>query len=167
MPNAMGALCLNQVGQEQLSARPGIIPGFFSIFTSEKHQRMLQEKENAVIIGTAVEELVRHHPALKNQVFEAIKSTMAKIEELGHAYVIPEEHKHWYVLRPLKTASTAADGDVDMDSATAEPSTSTNTAPTPAQADVDTTPHPLDDNSFKAHDNVIVSYIDVLGKVRT
>lgn len=159
----MGALCLNQVGQEQLAARPGIIPGLFSIFTSEKHRRMLQEKENAVIIGTAVEELVRHHPALKNQVFEAIKSTMGKIEELGNAYVVPEEHKHWYALQPTKTASASAntDNDVDMEAGALQAGSST-----PATVEPEATPHPMDDNSFKAHDNVVVSFIDVFGKVR-
>lgn len=162
IPNAIGALCLNQVGQEQLAARPGMIPGLFSIFTSEKHQRMLQEKENAVIIGTAVEELVRHHPTLKNQVFEAIKSTMSKIEELGNAYVLPEEYKHWYMLRPTKTTSIlpAVDNDVDMEAGTSQAG-----SPTPALEQPEPVPHPMDDNSFKAHDNVIVSFIDVFGKV--
>ena len=57
VPNALGALCLNQAGQDQLTARPDTIPSLFSIFTSEDHQRVLQEKENAVLIGTSVEEL--------------------------------------------------------------------------------------------------------------
>lgn len=161
IPNALGALCLNQVGQDQLASRPGIIPGFFSIFTSEKHQRMLQEKENAVIIGTAVEELVRHHPSLKNQVFDAIKQTMAKIEELGNAYQVPDENKHWYVLRPTRTVGAGvgtSDIDVDMDSSV-QASSST------AAAEPESTPHFFDDSSFKSHDNVIVSFIDVFGKV--
>ncbi|EKM54444.1 uncharacterized protein PHACADRAFT_174950 [Phanerochaete carnosa HHB-10118-sp] len=162
IPNAMGALCLNQIGQDQLASRPGIIPGFFSIFTSEKHQRMLQEKENAVIIGTAVEELVRHHPSLKNQVFEAIKQTMAKIEELGNAYQVPEENKHWYVLRATRTTNASvgtSDVDVDMD-ASAQPSSSSIAA----SAEPEATPHIFEDSSFKSHDNAIVSFIDVLGK---
>lgn len=163
IPNAMGALCLNQVGQDQLSSRPGIIPGFFSIFTSEKHQRMLQEKENAVIIGTAVEELVRHHPTLKNQVFEAIKHTMAKIEELGNAYQVPDENKHWYVLQPTKTSGAGvgtSDIDIDMDA-----STQAGSSGVAASAEPEATPHLFEDSSFKSHDNVIVSFIDVLGKV--
>jgi E3 ubiquitin-protein ligase HUWE1 len=166
IPNAIGALCLNQLGQEQFASRPSIIPGFFSIFTSEKHQRMLQEKENAVIIGTAVEELVRHHPTLKMQVFEAIKMTMGKIEELGNAYEVPEEHKQWYLLRPTKansgpSSSTGAHGDdVDVEMGVAGASGSGT-----ANAESEGTLHLHDDNSFKAHDNVIVSFIDVLGKV--
>lgn len=43
--NVIGALCLNQAGQEQLAARPSIIPSLFSIFTSESHLKVLQEKE--------------------------------------------------------------------------------------------------------------------------
>lgn len=160
----MGALCLNQVGQDQLASRPGIIPGFFSIFTSEKHQRMLQEKENSVIIGTAVEELVRHHPALKTQVFEAVQTTLGKIEELGNAYTVPEEHKHWYMLRPTKgnsggsssTVTLGGDRDIEMDAA--EGSASVN-------AELESILQGHEDNSFKAHDNVIVSFIDVFCKV--
>ena len=57
--NALGALCLNQAGQDQLNARPNTIPSLFTIFTSEEHQRVLQEKENAVLIGTSIEELIR------------------------------------------------------------------------------------------------------------
>ena len=41
VPNALGALCLNQAGQDQLTARPDTIPRLFSIFTSEDHQRVL------------------------------------------------------------------------------------------------------------------------------
>jgi E3 ubiquitin-protein ligase HUWE1 len=62
IPNAIGALCLNEVGQAQLANHPSIIPSIISIFTSERHLKVLIDKENAVIIGTAVDELIRHHP---------------------------------------------------------------------------------------------------------
>lgn len=143
MPNAIGALCLNQTGQDQLAARPGIVPALFSIFTSEKHQRMLQEKENAVIVGTGVEELVRHHPALKAAISESIMATLAKIEELGNAYVVPEESRHWYTLRvikPQQVVTPANPLDLATDpgaattsqSSTSAPATASTPAPTPA-----------------------------------
>lgn len=143
MPNAIGALCLNQTGQDQLAARPGIVPALFSIFTSEKHQRMLQEKENAVIVGTGVEELVRHHPALKAAISESIMATLAKIEELGNAYVVPEESRHWYTLRVIKpqqaiTPANPLDLTTDpgaattSQSSTSAPATASTPAPTPA-----------------------------------
>ena len=89
IPNAIGALCLNQAGQDQLASRPTIIPGYFSIFTSERHLRVLQDKENAVIIGSAVDELVRHHPVLRPAVFDTVCITLSRIEDIGKAYVRP------------------------------------------------------------------------------
>ena len=99
VPNALGALCLNQGGQDQLTARPDTIHRLFSIFTSEDHQYVLQEKENAVLIGTSVEEPIRHHPTLNEKVFTAIKSTMGRIEELRTSFTVPDDIKQWYRLR--------------------------------------------------------------------
>ncbi|KAL5496010.1 TOM1_2 [Sanghuangporus vaninii] len=48
IPDALGALCLNQMGQDQLTSRPSITPALFSVFTSEAHLKVLLEKENAV-----------------------------------------------------------------------------------------------------------------------
>lgn len=148
------------MGQDQLTARPGIIPALFSVFTSEKHQRVLQEKENAVLIGTAVEELIRHHPSLKNAVMDAIKLTMGKIEELGNAYVPPAEHRHWYMIQAVTPAEPApASGDIDVDMAAATGSESTVTAQ--AAADLLQSSEELSRN----HENAVVSYLDVFGKV--
>ncbi len=72
MPNALGALCLNQAGQDQLASRPSIIPGLISILTSERHVKVLHEKENAAVVGSAIDELIRHHPSLKDNVFRAL-----------------------------------------------------------------------------------------------
>lgn len=167
VPNAIGALCLNQAGQEQLNARPNTIPSLFSIFTSEEHQRVLQEKENAVLIGTSIEELIRHHPSLKDKVFAAIKTTMGKIEELGNAFVIPDDIKHWYKLQPEALApgevpSTDADVEMEVDSsATTEPASAVGAQPQPA-----TEPSSARDDFFgRSHDNLVISYIDVFGKV--
>lgn len=195
IPNAIGALCLNQAGQDQLTARPTIIPGLFSIFTSERHQRVLQDKENAVLIGTTVDELIRHHPMLKTSVFEAIKSTLSKIEDLGNAYVVQENVKQWYKLLapsapaavPSSSTSTAAptpipttrpasaaggDGDVAMEEATE--STAELVASTPAEPVEPAAPATnagangptgSEDATEKSHENTIISYIDVLCRV--
>ncbi|KAF8826119.1 hypothetical protein HHX47_DHR6000506 [Lentinula edodes] len=95
IPNVLGALCLNEVRQSLLAAHPSIIPATFSIFTSDRHLKILLENENTVLIDTAVDELIRHHPFLKAPVFQALKSTMAKIKELGHAYVPPNDIRNW------------------------------------------------------------------------
>src|ERR1700733_7353622 len=114
IPNALGALCLNDVGQAQLARRPSIIPGILSVFTSELHLKVLLEKENSVLIGTALDELIRHHPSLRTAVFDALKATIAKIEELGTAHEVPGDLLHWYRLVPV-SVPLADDGDVPME----------------------------------------------------
>ncbi|EJD07045.1 uncharacterized protein FOMMEDRAFT_26162 [Fomitiporia mediterranea MF3/22] len=56
--NALGALCLNQAGQDHLASHPSIIPALFSIFTLEAHLKVLLEKENAVSIESSIDELL-------------------------------------------------------------------------------------------------------------
>ncbi|KAK2463266.1 hypothetical protein APHAL10511_004921 [Amanita phalloides] len=152
IPNAIGALCLNEPGQTQLAKRPSIIPSIFSIFTSERHSKVLLDKENAVLIGTAIDELIRHHPSLKTPVFDAIRATLAKIEELGKAFVVPPSQQHWYNLVPVPTSS---DNDVPMDDVESSHITSDAVV---EQDNED------DDIADRSHDNEIVSYIDIVGR---
>ncbi|KAI1785481.1 hypothetical protein LXA43DRAFT_1115856 [Ganoderma leucocontextum] len=168
VPNALGALCLNQAGQDQLTARPNTIPSLFSIFTSEDHQRVLQEKENAVLIGTSVEELIRHHPTLKDKVFSAIKTTMARIEELGTNYIVPDDIKHWYRLQPqtpapASTAAESTEESVAMEVDLVGPATEPTASRSEPQPSVEQSSH-KDDFWGRSHDNIIISYIDVFGK---
>ena len=163
VPNALGALCLNQAGQDQLTARPNIIPALFAIFISEKHQRVLQEKENSVIIGTAVEELIRHHPTLKDAVLESIQLTLGKIEELGNAFVVPEDHKEWYGMQSVETAAPApaeaTDNDVEMAAAPSSEVATSSTANDGGEGSQS------QDESSRHHDNSVVSYLDAFNKV--
>ncbi|KAG8721954.1 hypothetical protein FRC08_008650 [Ceratobasidium sp. 394] len=105
VPNAIGALCLNQAGQNQFNEHKSVMPTFFSIFTSEPHIKVLLEKDNANAIGGAVDELVRHHPTLKDVVFESIVGTLQKIEDLGNAFQVPKDQESLY--RLIATTSSA------------------------------------------------------------
>ncbi|PCH43593.1 hypothetical protein WOLCODRAFT_75349 [Wolfiporia cocos MD-104 SS10] len=169
VPNAIGALCLNQAGQDQLTARPNIIPGLFSIFTSERHQRVLQDKENAVLIGTAVEELIRHHPSLKQSVLDSIKSTMDTICQIASEYVPAESDRHWYLLSstssaPSISSDSAPAADVVMEPVETHQSQVTPATPPSGGASDEASMTRDDPLSPRSHDNVIVSYIDVVGK---
>lgn len=157
IPNAIGALCLNQVGQEQLTDRPSIIPGIFSIFTSERHLRILRDKENALLIGNAIDELVRHHPSLKTPMFEAVKSVLAKIEEMGNAFVVPEDKKEWYELLPVQASQPCTE--VVMEDT--EPGPGPGPLPDSLLRE-----DPLkDDSAQREHDNNVVMFIDVICRV--
>jgi len=161
IPNALGALCLNQAGQVQLSSRPSIIPALFTIFTSQRHLRILIDKENAVIIGTAIDELVRHHPLLKAAVFNSLKSTLSAIEEMGRSYQVPDDLLSWYQLTP--TAGVASvDVDVKMDGVEPVQVESLEADTSVSMADV---LNKLDEASEASHDNIVVSFIDVLCRV--
>jgi E3 ubiquitin-protein ligase HUWE1 len=160
IPNAIGALCLNQAGQDQLSCRPSIIPAIFAMFTSERHLKVLQDKENAVLIGTAMDELIRHHPALKEPVFEALRATLGKIEDLGAMWEVPVDVREWYELVPISSEeSECEDEDVVMDGADVDSATETLASGVPEQGQsMGEEPAP------RSHDNVIVSFIDVVGR---
>lgn len=153
---------MNEVGQAQLAAHPSIIPAIFSIFTSDRHLKILLEKENAVVIGTSVDELIRHHPFLKVPVFEALKTTMTKIEELGHAYIPPEDIRHWYQLTVTSTSPEESDKMEGVESTAEGPErTSSPTSPTSLAALLD----PRSEEAMKLHENNIISFIDILGRV--
>lgn len=162
IPNAIGALCLNELGQTQLARRPSIIPSIFTLFTSEKHLKVLIDKENAVIIGTAMDELIRHHPSLKKPVFEALNSTLGRIEELANAFTVPADLMHWYHLR---SASPPVDVEVSMDVDEQEVPAPGESSDAAGGNDEDDDEKEDDEPSFNNHDNQIVSYIDVLGRV--
>ncbi|KXN90585.1 E3 ubiquitin-protein ligase ptr1, partial [Leucoagaricus sp. SymC.cos] len=158
IPNALGALCLNEAGQIQLSNRPSIIPAIFAIFTSERHLKVLIDKENAVIIGTAIDELVRHHPLLKAAVFTALKSILSTIEEIGKSYQVQDDLLHWYQLVP--TASDSSDGDVKMEDA--RPVSTQSTETEMVDISVGEALNSTEEAVLKSHDNTVVSFIDVL-----
>jgi E3 ubiquitin-protein ligase HUWE1 len=130
--------------------------------------KVLQDKENAVLIGTAMDELIRHHPSLKTPVFEAIKSTLSKIEDLGNAYVVPEDIQQWYKLVPV--SASVHDEDVVMDIADsegAEEMTATDSEQSGSTANDLTQLSGGEDPALRSHDNMVVSFIDVVGRVKS
>ncbi len=159
--NVIGALCLNQAGQEQLSARPAIIPSVFMIFTSERHLKVLQEKENAMLIGTYFDELVRHHPSLKDPVFTSIMSSLDKILALGKDYTPPESDKAWYGL--TRTTTLLNIEDVPME----EAETAASSEEKDSHQNNDESSGQADDLSPKPLENPIIDFIDVMSHAST
>jgi E3 ubiquitin-protein ligase HUWE1 len=168
VPNAIGALCLNQTGLNQFNEHKAVMPTFFSMFTSEPHIKVLLEKDNANAIGGAIDELVRHHPSLKDVVFESIIGTMQKIESLGNSFQIPKDQENLY--RMISTTSPqSADPSQEPLAAsssawlpTGQESALPSGAVTPAAV-----PEPEETEPAKPErtDNVIASFIDILCRV--
>ncbi|CAE6444639.1 unnamed protein product [Rhizoctonia solani] len=166
VPNAIGALCLNQTGLNQFNEHKAVMPTFFSMFTSEPHIKVLLEKDNANAIGGAVDELVRHHPSLKDVVFESIMGTLQKIESLGNSFQIPRDQENLYRMisttSPQPPAGTSQEPPVASSStwlSTGQESALPSGAATPAAV-----PEPEESEPAKPErtENVIASFIDIL-----
>ena len=83
----ISACCLNENGLKEFVERSDkIIPKIFEIFTSEPHVRILSEKENAMNIGSSVDELIRHQPSLKPKVLTAINNQIDNIVNIGQGF---------------------------------------------------------------------------------
>ena len=120
---------------------------------------MLLDKENAVLLGSAIDELIRHHPTLKTSVFQAITATLGKIETLGNEFVVPNNIRHWYQLSPVApagAATTPATEDVAMSPVEPEPAAAGEESSADASA-------PSEDSSN--HENIIVSFVDIFNRV--
>lgn len=153
---------MNQTGQDQLAQRPCVIPALFSILTSEKHLKVLTDKENAASIGSAVNELVRHHPALKETVFDSLLSTIRRIVCLGEAYEPTNEIRKFYMLRSASEEKRQVE-DITMDESV--PVQGAESAPNDSATRSEDA-GVSDEQSEKSHDNLTMNYIDCLGRVR-
>lgn len=81
IPQALGAICLNNSGLE-LFLKSGALDSFFEIFESPDHVKSMNlEGELARLLGNSFDELVRHHPRLKNPV---MISVMAMVGRVGY-----------------------------------------------------------------------------------
>jgi E3 ubiquitin-protein ligase HUWE1 len=164
LPGAIGALCLNQAGLDQLAQRPTIIPRIFSILTSDRHVKTLQEKDNATYIGASIDELIRHHPSIKTPVFDAIKSTLQRIEDLGNEFVIPKAEMGSYGLRAIAPNGQDLELTVEEPALTiSQPELTTSGQTTPGAG----LPQAEDGESASSEEgnNLIVTYIDNMGRV--
>lgn len=119
------------------------------------------------MIGTAIDELIRHHPLLKDSVFESMKSTLGKIEDLGNAYDASEDVQQWYKLVPVPHSS--ADEDVVMEAASSGDILGTGSSSgqeySESTKNDSLQPPGVEEPAQKSHENLVVSFIDVFGRV--
>ncbi|GAA5942817.1 hypothetical protein JCM10213_002959 [Rhodosporidiobolus nylandii] len=102
IPNAIGAFCLNQAGLNEFTER-NLIPKYFAVFTSPKHNELLRDRDSALVIGSAIDELIRHHPTLREPVMKSIMQVFGDIKALGEKFV-PPEGEQGYTLLPASSA---------------------------------------------------------------
>lgn len=92
LPHAFGAICLNESGLQQFEAS-NALKHFFHAFICPLHVRALSitpgvEVEN---IGSAFDELARHHPRLRPAIIDAVWKMLAIIHHLAYAGAV--EHR--------------------------------------------------------------------------
>ncbi|KAJ1976936.1 E3 ubiquitin-protein ligase tom1 [Dimargaris xerosporica] len=82
LPNAMGAVCLNQAGIDYFIEQNPLIE-YFAAFTSMDHVRSLQETDIPAVAGSNVDELIRHHPPLKPLVVKCLHKVLDTLRDYG------------------------------------------------------------------------------------
>ena len=72
IPQAFGAICLNNAGMD-IFLNSAALGRFFECFQSPKHVKAMDaETDLPRILGTSFDELVRHHPRLRNVVLGSV-----------------------------------------------------------------------------------------------
>lgn len=82
IPTAYGAICLNQAGLDMYNAIPTMDP-FLEIFTTESYLRPLLDNEVPQLIGTSLDELMRHQTSLKEGIIESVVRLVRRVNEIG------------------------------------------------------------------------------------
>ncbi|KAJ5627361.1 hypothetical protein N7528_004788 [Penicillium herquei] len=83
IPSAFGAICLNASGLDLFQSSDAM-ESFFEIFEQPEHVKCLKDDPNLVrSLGTAFDELVRHHPALKASIMSAVIVMAARVNLLA------------------------------------------------------------------------------------
>ncbi|TID30437.1 hypothetical protein CANINC_000948 [Pichia inconspicua] len=83
LPDAINAISLNNGGLASVKEKL-IIPKLFSIFSHIDICKQLVVVENVMSLGHAIDELARHHPALKDVVHEQILKLINEIPSQVH-----------------------------------------------------------------------------------
>lgn len=170
IPTAIGALCLNEAGLKQfLDSRLSIIKKFFEVFQSEPHSRVLNERENAVVIGANFDELVRHHPDLKQPVFDAVTEILKSLYEKGKDYV-PENSEGYRLLQVAGGDGAGAQQETLEEARSAEAASiledvSMSDAPGSTAAQASANDAAEDANESKKEDNNMLTFVAVTGRV--
>ncbi|KFY67983.1 hypothetical protein V497_00118 [Pseudogymnoascus sp. VKM F-4516 (FW-969)] len=83
VPEAFGAICLNNAGMKMF-LESNALQSFFEIFESPAHIKVLDNDANnlATSLGATFDELVRHHPALKTSILNAVLDMVARVSHL-------------------------------------------------------------------------------------
>ncbi|KAK6345636.1 hypothetical protein TWF718_007546 [Orbilia javanica] len=89
IPLAFGAICLNNSGLALFKSSDAL-EKFFEIFESAEHVKCMSDSDISTALGSQFDELIRHHPSLKEDIMKVIVKMVGKIIELGHRFAAKE-----------------------------------------------------------------------------
>lgn len=85
IPTAFGAICLNASGLS-LFQTSGAMETFFEIFESSEHVKNMTDNDLGSLLGSQFDELIRHHPILRESVMKVVIEMLQRIEILGRRF---------------------------------------------------------------------------------
>ncbi|KAI9321546.1 hypothetical protein BX666DRAFT_2072991 [Dichotomocladium elegans] len=146
--NGFGAICLNAQGIEMFT-KNNPLPHFFDLMTDHEFLRNSSEVDSTTGLGSAMDELIRHHPALKPTVFECLTRMIKKVVKFGK----DDESKptnNTHRLKLMHKAGSSGVQDIEMETKTSDIST-----------------HDAGGEEFKKEDKtecLLVSFIDMVAR---
>ncbi|KAI8614143.1 hypothetical protein BC830DRAFT_406826 [Chytriomyces sp. MP71] len=114
LPNAFGAICLNQAGLDAF-VQTNPLPKFLRLLLDQDPavRTAFYDRDMPHVVGGAVDELVRHHPTLKESTLMTVLEVVKEMVEFGQT--LREEEVSLYSLKGLKQhvwAKQPAVGDI-------------------------------------------------------
>lgn len=76
-----GAICLTTAGFDLFKAS-GALEKFFEIFESPAHVKVLNDPNILALLGSTFDELIRHHPNLRDTVMSAVIVMLARVRHI-------------------------------------------------------------------------------------
>lgn len=82
VPAAFGAICLTEAGLN-LFKNSTALESFFEVFTSPAHVKAIEvDSDTTQQLGSSFDELVRHHPPLKQAILASVKKMVSRVGKL-------------------------------------------------------------------------------------
>ena len=121
-----------------------------------------------MIFGTAVDELVRHHPTLKDKVFGALGGIFEEMEGLAKGQVEEGEGESLYRLVMAKSGDEGQEQEQEAGMEVEGTGTGTGTGTEQARTEGSATPEAIlepEQTKQEPTDNLIVAFVDVICRV--
>ncbi|KAJ5037929.1 uncharacterized protein L3040_006805 [Drepanopeziza brunnea f. sp. 'multigermtubi'] len=161
VPQAFSAICLNNAGMKMFKASKAL-EIFFEIFESPEHVKCMDtNKELPSSLGGSFDELMRHHPPLKDAIMTSIVNMVARVDHLcktkaannkvgaklwttdqsGKPVIANDQITHALVDRFGKGKAADNSGDVEMEDAESTPTQGVASGPVDIASTVSMTPY--------------------------